>query len=387
MSEEFELVVALVASAAGLQISKLIRLPSPVALVIVGIVIGPAFLNIVRVNPIIEFLSGVGIVLLLFQVGLESDINTLKSKKAVIVGSFGIILPWLFGFAAMLALNYSFWESFFIGVLLTATSVGITVAILSELKVLEKEYSRVIVGAAVVDDVLGLIALSIATAIELNHEITLQNLLRIFLVAGGSVVVALFFGIKFLSLMRRYSKFKIEEGAAYLIVVSVALLASYLSEFVGLSPIVGSFIAGLVMVESGYMREMRQIEEKIHSLVALFAPLFFLHLGLLLTFDDLVGGLALGILLTVAATLGKYLGCYVASRISGLNAEDSKIVGVGMVPRGEVALIAAQIGLVSGIISSQVFSAAVLMSFLTSVFPPLLLYRLIAEKNRRTPVT
>ncbi|MFN6992354.1 MAG: cation:proton antiporter, partial [Fervidobacterium sp.] len=274
----------------------------------------------------------------------------------------------------MWLLGYNTAESFFIGVILTATSVGITVAILDELNVIERKFAKTIIGAAVVDDILGLFALSIGTSIAISKSFSFidtgRNIVITLLVLSFSV----FIGIKILSVMRFVQKFKIDKSVVYLILFGMVLLSFIFAEDIGLSGIVGAFFAGLIVSESGFQKEERRFEHMIDPLVVLFSPLFFLNLGLLVNFHDLVSGFSLGIILTVVAIASKYFGCYYGAKKSGMDQLDSMLVGFGMLPRGEVALIAAQIGLTANIISPSIFSALIIMTLLTSLLPPLIFF-------------
>lgn len=382
---DLSLVAVFLTAVIGIQASKMLRIPSAIALILVGLFFGPAFLNIVQSSPITEFLASVGIILMLFKIGLESDITILRSNRALVVGASGLIIPWLLGYGLTFYLGYRGYEAFFVGVILTATSVGITMAILQELQMTYREFARIILGAAVVDDVLGLIALSLTTTLAQADRVGALEVLRVSLVSIGLIVFSVIFGIKLLSLVRRFSHTRLSDEAMYLLIISLAMLASVLAEDIGLSAIVGAFLAGLVITESKFCRECEKFHERLDPVVALFSPIFFLQMGLLVNREDLLAGVYLGLLLTIVAVIGKYLGCYYASRAMRVNKLDSMLIGFGMIPRGEVALIAAQIGLSFAIISPAVFSAVVVMSLLTSVLPPVIFLHLLKPYRTTTP--
>lgn len=382
---DLALVAVFFAAAVGVQAAKILRIPSAISLMLVGLFFGPAFLNIVQPSPVTGFLAGIGIILLLFKIGLESDISLLKSNRALTVGISGLIIPWILGFGITFYLGYGGYEAFFVGVIITATSVGITMAVLQELHMANREFARIILGAAVVDDVLGLIALSLATTVVQAGRVSAAEIARISLISLGFIAFAVIFGIKILSLARRFSQTRLSDGAMYLLIVSLAMLASVLAEDIGLSAIVGAFLAGLVITESKFYREAAELHEKLDPPVALFSPIFFLQMGLLINREDLLAGVYLGLLLTLAAVIGKYLGCYYASKATRVNKLDAMLIGVGMIPRGEVALVAAQIGLSFAVISPTVFSAVVVMSLLTSVIPPVIFLRILRPYGTATP--
>jgi Kef-type K+ transport system membrane component KefB len=366
--------ITLIVAAIGIHLSNRLKLPSSIGLILTGLFFGPAFLGLVEQNEITEFLAHVGLMFMMFKIGLESDIELLKSKESFFVGLLGLLFPWFLGFLVMWLLGYNAIESFFVGVILTATSVGITVAILNQMNVIDKRFSKIILGAAIADDVLGLFALSIATSLATSGSLDVLSLAKKIGITLGIMLFSIIFGIKLLSIMRFLKKYHIDKSVVYLILFSFVLLAAVFAEDIGLSGIVGAFLAGLMITESGFEAEERKFEHMIDPLVLLFSPLFFLNLGLLVNFSQLVSGFKIGLLLTAVAIASKYLGCYLASRHQGIDELDSIIISLGMIPRGEVALIAAQIGLTMKIISPEIFAAVVVMTLFTSLLPPLLFF-------------
>jgi Kef-type K+ transport system membrane component KefB len=377
--------VTLIVAALGIHLSNRLKLPSSIGLILTGLLFGPAFLGLVEQSEITEFLAHVGLMFMMFKIGLESDIELLKSKESFFVGLFGLLFPWVLGFLTMWLLGYNTAESFFVGVILTATSVGITVAILNQMNVIDKRFAKVILGAAIADDVLGLFALSIATSVAVSGSLDFLRLSTKIGITLGIMLFSIIFGIKLLSIMKFLRRYNIDKSVVYLILFSFVLLAAAFAEDIGLSGIVGAFLAGLMITESGFEKEERKFEHMIDPLVLLFSPLFFLNLGLLVNFSQLVSGFKLGLLLTVVAIASKYLGCFFASKRQGIDELDSIIISLGMLPRGEVALIAAQIGLSMNIISPEIFAAVIVMTLITSFLPPLLFfYALTPYTNAKT---
>jgi len=377
--------ITLIVAALGIQLSNRLKLPSSIGLILTGLLFGPAFFGLVEQNEITEFLAHVGLMFMMFKIGLESDIELLKSKESFFVGLSGLLFPWFLGFITMRLLGYNTAESFFVGVILTATSVGITVAILNQMNVIDKRFAKVILGAAIADDVLGLFALSIATSVAVSGSLDFLRLSTKIGITLGIMLFSIIFGIKLLSIMKFLRRYNIDKSVVYLILFSFVLLAAAFAEDIGLSGIVGAFLAGLMITESGFEKEERKFEHMIDPLVLLFSPLFFLNLGLLVNFSQLVSGFKLGLLLTVVAIASKYLGCFFASKRQGIDELDSIIISLGMLPRGEVALIAAQIGLSMNIISPEIFAAVIVMTLITSFLPPLLFfYALTPYTNAKT---
>ncbi len=377
--------LTLIIAAIGIQISNRLKLPSSIGLILTGLIFGPAFLGLVEQNEITEFLAHVGIFFLMFKIGLESDIELLKSKEPFLVGLLGLLFPWFLGFVFMWFLGYSTSESFFVGVILTATSVGVTVSILNQMNVIDKRFAKVILGAAIVDDILGLFALSIATSVATAGSIKFLDLSIKIGITLAIMIFSIVFGTKLLSIMRFIKRYHIDKSVIYLILFSFVLLSATFAEDIGLSGIVGAFLAGLMITESGFEKEEKKFEHMIDPLVLLFSPLFFLNLGLLINLPQLINGFKIGLLLTFAAIFSKYIGCYIASRRQGIDELDSIIISLGMLPRGEVALIAAQIGLAAKIISPEIFAAVIVMTLFTSFLPPLIFfYALTPYTNAKT---
>ncbi|MCX8178675.1 MAG: cation:proton antiporter [Candidatus Aenigmarchaeota archaeon] len=378
-------VATLVTAALGIQLSNRLKLPSSVGLILTGLLFGPAFLGLVKQSEITDFLAHIGLMFLMFKIGLESDIQLLRSKESFFVGFLGLLFPWIGGFVFMWMFNYSIAESFFVGVILTATSVGITVSILNQMNVLNKRFAKTILGAAIADDILGLFALSIATTFAASGSINSVEILKKIVITLAIIVFSVVFGIKLLSIMRFIKKYKVDKAVIYLVLFSFVLLSGALAEDIGLSGIVGAFLAGLMVTESGFESEEKKFEHMIDPLVLLFSPLFFLNLGLLVTFDQLKSGFLIGIMLAIIAIITKYAGCFFAARKYGMDQLDATIVGLGMIPRGEVALITAQIGLGIGVIQPEIFSSIIVMTIITSFLPPLIFfYALTPYTNAKT---
>jgi Kef-type K+ transport system membrane component KefB len=383
---EIGFIITLFVAALGIHVSNKIKLPSSIGLIIIGLAFGPAFLDLVHSSDITNFLAHIGLTLLIFRIGLESDIGSLKSKESISIGIASTIVPWALGFIVTWLLGYNTIESFFIGVIIASTSTVISISILTELNVLEKNFAKTIIGAAIIDDILSLFALSIATSLAIT---TTFNFIKIAENIGLTlfiITISIVFGIKFLSVMKKFSHLKIDKSAFDLFLIALVLLAAVFAEDIGLSGIVGAFFGGVVITESKFHKEERELEEIVNPLVAIFAPLFFLNLGLLVNFQDIRDGLLLGLVLTFVAIAGEMIGGYFSAKNLGIEKLDAILIGLGMIPRGEVALIAAQIGLTIGIISSSIFSSIIIMGLLTSIITPLLFFHFLTPYTRATTI-
>ena len=380
VSIEIGFILTLIVSAIALQVSNRLKLPGSIGLILIGIIFGPSFLGLLETGEIIQFLANIGITILLFKVGLDSDLHLLKSKSSFAVGLFGLLIPWIMGMAITWLFGFPILEAFFVGVILSATSIGITVAIMSQLNVMDRKFARVIIGAAVIDDILGLLTLSMASGVVLSQKIDFYSIGRHIGFSFLIILVSVILGIRILSIARKTKRFRIDKSAADLLIIATAFLAAVLAERIGFSGIIGTFFAGLVISEGlkDHEEDKKKIERLIDPLLVIFSPLFFLNLGLLVNFNDLASGFWLGILLSIVAIISKYVGSYYPAKFTGMDNLDSMLVGFGMIPRGEVALIAGQLGLSLGVIPASVFSAVIIMTLITSILPPIIFLYLLS---------
>ncbi len=354
---------------------------------------------------VIDAIARVGVILLLFEVGLESTVGEMRKVglSSFLVATVGIVAPFFLGYAvsayfvtrvppAILAMSPDFDISnihLFIGAILCATSVGITARVLKDLGKIQMKESKIILGAAVIDDVLGLLILAIVggivVAAETGGTISVGEFIRITGVAVGFLVGSLIAGVVLVPRTLRFMSRLRGQGMMMISAILFCFLFSYLANLAGLAAIVGAFAAGLVLEEVHFteFRETRTLHELLRPVTTLFVPIFFVLMGLqvrLETFADLsVLGIALG--LTLAAFIGKQV-CAFGVVEKGL---DRGMVGLGMVPRGEVGLIMAGIGKQLNVVDDALFSAVVIMVILTTMItPPLLKLRVEStEKKRR----
>jgi Kef-type K+ transport system membrane component KefB len=361
--------------------------PAVLGEMIGGIVIGVSGLHLIDAHdPILHVLSELGVLLLLFLIGLETDINRLLSVggASMSVALAGVVLPFAAGYGVGIWLDYPTTVSVFLGAALTATSVGITARVLSDLGHLKTDESQVILGAAVVDDILGLVLLTVITAIAAGEKLTLLGVSRIFGIAFGFVVLALVVG-SFLAprLIAAITRLRVGK-ALFFASIMFAFGLAYLADLVGSALIIGAFAAGLVLAKTDRGRD---IEHEVYDVAQFFIPIFFVSVGAAVDLKALNPFSAdtrqffiVGILLTVVAILGKLIAGYAA-----FGRPLRKIViGVGMIPRGEVGLIFAQLGLTAGLLSTGLYSSVALMVMITTfVAPPAL--RTLLAKTRGVP--
>ncbi len=357
------------------ELAERIGQPAVLGELIAGVLLGPSVLAFVDPGlPIIHILAEIGVVILLFQIGLETDLRKLLSVggTAAMVALVGVVLPFGLGYAIGAWLGLGNLETLVIAAALTATSVGITARVLSDLGRLNDTESQVVLGAAVIDDIIGLIILAVVSKLVAGGELTPLGVSVTTLTAVGFVIVALLVG-KFavppvFGLLERVSK---EQTVAIMGLV-VAFLVAVLADAVGSALIIGAFTAGLVFAPT---RHAHAIELGVVRLGHFFVPVFFVWVGASVdvrTFGDprvlLVGGL-----LIVAAIVGKLAAGFAPFWFPGRKL----VIGVGMIPRGEVGLIFAQTGFSAGVISAGDFSALTLMVIVTTFIAPPALKRLL----------
>ena len=361
------------------------RLGQPAVLgeIIGGILIGVSGLRLVDPKDVtIHLLSELGVILLLFLIGLETDLSKLLAVggPAAAVAIVGVALPFFGGFFFGQWLELPTMVSVFMGAALTATSVGITARVLSDLGHLQDRESQVVLGAAVVDDIIGIILLSLLGSLAGGAELSVMGVSKIVLIAFGFVVLAILIGSKLApGLIRLIERINMAKGLFFAAIIFAFVLA-YLADVVGSAVIIGAFAAGLVLART---EKAKEIEHQVHDVAMFFIPIFFVVTGAAIDIRTLNPFnpetrqfLLIGLALTAIGVVGKIVAGYAAWG-KGLK---RLIIGVGMVPRGEVGLIFAQIGLASGLLTSGLFSAVTVMVILTTIVT-LPLLRMLLEKK------
>lgn len=350
-----------------------VRLGQPAVLgkLIVGIILGPAVLGWVQGGEFIHYISEIGVLLLMFIAGLETDLDQLRKnwKSAFAVAVGGIILPFLGGLAVGEMFGFSYHNALFMGVILSATSVSISVQVLKEMNKLNTREGSTILGAAVVDDILVVILLAVlmsffGTGADVSIGLLIGKKLAFFAVA---IVVGAFVVPR---VMKWMAPLKVTEA-----VISAALMIcfafAYFAEIMGMAGIIGAFAAGIAISQTSYKHT---VESKLEPIAySIFVPVFFVSIGLSVSFEGVGSQIGFVILLTLVAILTKMFGGGLGARLSGFDYRSSAIIGSGMISRGEVALIIAATGLQSGLLQQQYFTSVIIVVIVTTlVTPPLL---------------
>lgn len=339
--------------------------------IIAGAVLGPHGFGIIQENQLVEGLAELGVVVLLFSVGLETEWHQLRDvgPRGMLVGSIGIVLPFIGGAALALLSGHQTITALFVGTALVATSVGITARVLEEQGLLSQRESLIILAAAVVDDVLGLLVLAIVTSVG-TGAIDPVRIIILLIETAIFVAIPLTIGrIGFRDHGHRSKLLRIPHGALSVALV-ICLVFAVLAGTIGLAAIVGAYLAGLIVAE---LSDELELKRDLSPIRALLVPFFFVLTGARFDVGTMLdpGALVLGVALTVIAIVTKLIGCGLA--MWGTSLRSAVRVGVGMVPRGEVGLVVASLGLAAGIIDGPLYGAVLMMVAVTTLAAPLLL--------------
>jgi len=388
------LLLAVVVSAAKLAGALANRVGQPAVFgeILIGLVLGPTVLNILgwpvfatpaeasagspALLPVLRDLSEIGVVLLMFVAGLETDIVGLRRVGKVALWSAfgGVVLPFVGGAAVAVAFGLPlYWQGIFVGAILTATSVSISAQTLIELGALRSREGLTILGAAVIDDVIGIIVLSVvvAGARASAGGVDMSQIVIVAVRMAAFFVVAVMAGRWLPHVFRWASALGVGQAVLAAAVV-LAFLYAWTAEYLGgVAAITGAYIAGVLVAQTEFKT---QVDAGIHPLTySMFVPVFFIGIGLQANGRELGDRAAFAVVLVVVAIVTKAVGCGVFARLFGFTAKESVRVGVGMISRGEVGLIVAGYGLTNGLIDRNVFSASVIMVLVTTmVTPPML---------------
>lgn len=370
-------------------LSQKVNMPQVVGALLVGVLLGPSCLNILHETDFLTKSAEIGVIFLMFLAGLDTDFDNLKAigKSSVIIAFVGVLIPLGSGFLTYYLFFHGqrpdtmiFLESAFVGIVLTATSVSITVETLREMGKLEGKMGTSILGAAIIDDILGIIALTVITSFTVPGVEIMVVLLKILLFFVFIAVCGFF-------VFRLFRKLEIVYGTkrrVAIYAVAFCLLLSYISEvYFGVADITGAYFAGLILCNVTETKSYIASKINITSYM-FFTPIFFASIGIKTVITGMSQELILFTLaLLIVAILSKIVGCGLGAKICGFSNMDSLAIGVGMISRGEVALIVAQKGEQAGLISPTLFPAIVLVVIVTTLITPILLKAVIYMKEQK----
>lgn len=382
----FDLALILISTKLFGLITKKVRMPQVVGALVAGVILGPAVLNVLSETEFIQKLAELGVIVLMFTAGLETDINQLKKtgKASFIIAVLGVIIPLAGGFFIASIFNKgndvnTILQNVFIGIILTATSVSITVETLKEMGKLNTRAGNAILGAAIIDDILGIIALTITTSLadpSINVIIVLAKIVMFFIFAGFAGYL---FHWAFIKLDERYQR----DLRRFVIIAFVfCLLLSFCAEeFFGVADITGAFIAGLVISDSNRSKYLNSRFETLSYM--LLSPIFFASIGIKVQLTAMTKTIFIfAILLLIVAILSKVLGCALGAKLCKYSNREAIQIGTGMISRGEVALIVANKGIAMGLMLPEFLAPVVIVVVVTTIVTPILLKVVFNNKSK-----
>lgn len=363
-----------------------LQAPSVIGELVAGVILGPSLLGWLEPNEIIRLLAEIGIILLLFQVGLETDVKRLVNtgKKSLIVALGGFIIPFLMGFSlSYWVFNLSLLVSLFIGGTLTATSIGITIRVLSDLKHQQSKEGQIVLGAAVVDDIFGVVLLALLYEFSIGGGVSMTNASKVLIFVAAFFILAPL-AAKFISLLiSRYDAISEIPGLIPTSIISLVLFFAWLAHEVGAPELLGGFAAGLALSRRFFLpfgialhnkeQFANHIEDQMRPIIQLFTPIFFVMVGLSLNLHEIDWSSpfiwSFSVLFFVIAVLGKFAGALFIKESWKMR----MMIGLAMVPRGEVGLIFAELGRVGNIFNNEIYAGIVIVIALTTILPPLIM--------------
>jgi Kef-type K+ transport system membrane component KefB len=373
-----DLVFLLVAAFIGGSLAKRFRYPAALGELAVGIIVGPFALGFVEYSDTLVTFAEIGAIILLFYIGLETDMAMLRKYllPSVMAGVLGALLPLVLGYYGSISLGFGPDEALFMGTVLTATSIGITARMLSDLDHLKTKEGTTILGAGVVDDIVAIVLLSFTLSV-LAGEFNLIDLASVLAKVASFWAIIMILGVYVIT--RFLDKMRAETESLTLVILALGFAGSFGSSQLGLSTAIGAFAVGLALSN---MIRAPEILRNMQPIFLFFVPIFFVSVGMLIDPRAFVISLVPGLIITGLAVIGKIVGCGGALLLTKFSAREALTVGVGMIPRGEVGLIIAGIGLASGFIDPQAYLASVMAVSLTTIIALPILKILIGHSSR-----
>ncbi|MCI8496685.1 MAG: cation:proton antiporter [Clostridiales bacterium] len=361
-------------------LTKRVKMPQVVGALLAGLILGPACLKVLQATDFLSQISELGVIVLMFTAGLETDIKELKKtgKASFVIALLGVILPLAGGFAVAHFFNEgdptlsasTFLQNIFIGIILTATSVSITVEALKELGKLNTRAGNAILGAALIDDILGIIALTVITSLA-DPSV---NLYEVLIKVGLFFVFAVVAGIAVYFFFNKWAARAKKDMRRFVIAAfTLCLLFSFAAEkLFGVADITGAFVAGLVLSNSA---RTKYIASRFETVSYMFlSPIFFASIGIKVSLPDMnLTVILFAAVLLIVAIATKVFGCGLGAKLCGFSTRESLQIGSGMISRGEVALIVSSKGAALGLMSSALFGPVVVIVVITTIITPILL--------------
>ena len=377
------LLVVFIAAQIGGEIAQRLKFPAVVGEIAAGCLVSPFALNLIHLDGALESLSELGAVLLLFSVGLETRLEDIRKVgvPAFIVAALGVIAPFVLGGAWAYLCGYATPKAMFVAAAFVATSAGITARVLQELDVLGEVESQIILGAAVIDDILGMLLLGFVTSFQAHGSVDVLSLGLVLLQAVAFIGIIVFVGTRFVRAKSELFELPMNPLSPLTLSLTLCLALAALAAYIGLAAIIGAFLAGMLIAESS---QRDSLGEQLKPLEAFLVPFFFVATGARVDLRQLAEPVVMEtvLLVTALAIFSKLLGCGIGAARYGMRS--ALIIGVGMAPRGEVGIIVATLGLQAGVFSNQLYGIIIAMSLLTSVITPPVLKKLFGLKLLHT---
>jgi len=380
----FDLAIILLCANIGGIIAVRFKQPSVLGQILAGLLIGPSVFGLIGQSEFIASYSEIGVLLLMFMAGMETNIDDLKKSagSALTIATGGVIVPYILGFLVIRIFykEASTSAAIFSGVILTATSISITIQSLREFNKTKDRVGVNILGAAIIDDVLGIIVLAVVVGIVSPSQG--ENPLLVIVKIVIFFILAVIIGMILLSLLSKY----LYKLSAVITPSAIALICCFLISFLasefGIAAIIGAYSAGIIF--SLLPKARNKIDHDV-SIIAytLFTPVFFANIGLEVNLSGISSVLLLSFMFLLAAIVGKIIGCGLGAKLSKFTNKECLQVGIGMIPRAEVALIVANLGKNSGILSDALFTAAIVVAIGTTLVTPPLLKLVFTEKSKQ----
>jgi len=360
-------IILLAANIGGI-VSKRFKQPAVLGQILAGLILG---MGLMEKTETISHLAEIGVVFLMFVAGLETDVNELKAsgKSSSLIALGGVLTPFVFVAGGIYLFTNNFLASLFMGVIATATSVSISVQTLREIGQMRSKQGIGILGAAIIDDVVGIILLTLIIGVikpgANNNILFVVGKICIFF------VITFIIGYLLIKVLSKIStKINIEDKIVTFAIIFCFILA-FLSEELGVAAITGAYFAGVVFSMTTHRHKLSHEIHRISSVI--FNPIFFVAIGLGVDLKSAISALTIGIILVILGTLGKIIGCGFGAKVSGFDNKQSLQIGIGMVPRAEVAIIIANLGVAINAISHQQLAAVIMMVLITTLITPSLL--------------
>ena len=378
--------VILLATLIGGQFSARLKLPAVIGELLAGIIVGPAVLNLVQPTGIIKVFSDIGVIFLMFLAGLDSDLKTLKRllRPSVLVAGFGMIVPIIIAYFTGILFAFSQVESLFLGLTFSATSVSISVAVLQEMGRIQGKEGMTILGAAVADDLLSILLLSIVsglTGVSEPGSNKDKDLILSLLTQAAFLILLVFVSVYVIPRLINLSQRLTLPVPETLVAMIIVVLASWGAEKVGLSNVIGAFFAGLALNRTSAQKTLKKNFTVIGY--SSFIPIFFVSIGSNMSIKGILNDFILFFVLVIGSVFSKLVGAGLGAKIAGFSNSSALLVGTGMVSRGEMALVVAQMGLTKHLLAPAAYSTVIGAIIMTTVVSPFLLKWSIAKMTQK----